>query len=63
LNTKRLEDGNMEMKKYKIDKDMESRSIDNKYKIDKESSDNKTKLFVSLFENGKVTFDQLKDMM
>jgi predicted GIY-YIG superfamily endonuclease len=39
LNTKRLEDGNMEMKKYKIN------------------------MLTSLFEKGKLTFDQLKELM
>jgi hypothetical protein len=74
LNTKKLEDSNMEMEmeKYKIDKEMESsdnkykiemESIDNKYKIDKESSDNKTKLFVSMFEKGTLTFEQFERLI
>jgi hypothetical protein len=56
LNTKKLEDSNMEMEKYKIDKEMES--SDNKYKIDKE-----IERLTSLFEKGKLTFDQLKELM
>jgi hypothetical protein len=56
LNTKKLEDSNMEMEKYKIDKEMES--SDNKYKIDKE-----IEMLTSLFEKGKLTFDQLKELM
>ena len=60
----------IELEKYRIDKEKELEIEKNttdieikKYKIDKENDNEKTKKIMEMFENGKLTFEQMDKLL
>ena len=51
----------IELEKYRIDKEKELEI--KKYKIDKDNENEKTKKIIKMFENGKLTFEQMDKLL